>query len=360
MRSSVSERSNSISRDNEQSRSSIYNVQSGDNIYSIARHLNISVRSLIIANNLQPPFKVSVGQVLILPNDRNYVVIKDDTLLGIARKIGVPFSTLARINNLSSPYILLIGQKLKLPEVIDSTSAQDSSNNTAISTKEPTIKETTGNYNSLAKREATEVKQEAQEYIKQQNPESSKSEVIDSTSAQDSSRSINNTAISTKEPTIKETTGNYNSLAKREATEVKQQTKNIQTSSDPLGSNGFIWPVHGRLLVEFGTTGKGQHNDGINIAVSRDTPVLAAQDGVIVYSGNELRGFGNLLLIKHSDGWMTAYAHNDALLVKRGDNVRRGQQIAKSGDSGGATQPQLHFEIRQGTRAVDPMIYLMR
>jgi murein DD-endopeptidase MepM/ murein hydrolase activator NlpD len=119
-----------------------------------------------------------------------------------------------------------------------------------------------------------------------------------------------------------------------------------------------VWPVHGPLLAEFGTTGKGQHNDGINIAVPRGTPVLAAQDGVVAYSGNELRGFGNLLLIKHADGWMTAYAHNDTLLVKRGDTVRRGQQIAKAGDSGGVAQPQLHFEVRQGTRAVDPLGFL--
>ena len=75
---------------------------------------------------------------------------------------------------------------------------------------------------------------------------------------------------------------------------------------------------------------------------------------MVAYSGNELRGFGNLLLIKHADGWMSAYAHNDALLVKRGDTVRRGQIIAKAGDSGGVSQPQLHFELRQGTRAVDP------
>ena len=122
----------------------------------------------------------------------------------------------------------------------------------------------------------------------------------------------------------------------------------------PKSGRGFIWPVKGEVIAEFGTTGKGQHNDGINIKVPPGTPVVAADDGVVAYSGNELRGFGNLLLIKHSDGWMTAYAHNQALLVKRGETVKRGQKIAKSGDSGGVSEPQLHFEIRQGTRAVDP------
>jgi murein DD-endopeptidase MepM/ murein hydrolase activator NlpD len=122
--------------------------------------------------------------------------------------------------------------------------------------------------------------------------------------------------------------------------------------------HGFIWPVKGEVIAEFGSPGKGQHNDGINIAVPRGTPVVAAADGVVAYAGNELRGFGNLLLIKHAEGWMTAYAHNDALLVKRGDVVKRGQRIAKVGDSGGVSPPQLHFELRQGTRAVDPMIAL--
>jgi murein DD-endopeptidase MepM/ murein hydrolase activator NlpD len=121
---------------------------------------------------------------------------------------------------------------------------------------------------------------------------------------------------------------------------------------------GFIWPLKGEVILEYGTTGHGQHNDGINIAAARGTPVLAAESGVVAYAGNELRGFGNLLLIKHEGGWMTAYAHNDTLLVKRGDVVKRGQKIAKVGDSGGVSQPQLHFEVRQGTRAVDPATVL--
>jgi murein DD-endopeptidase MepM/ murein hydrolase activator NlpD len=125
----------------------------------------------------------------------------------------------------------------------------------------------------------------------------------------------------------------------------------------PRSGRGFIWPVKGDVISEFGTAGHGVHNDGINIAVARGTPVHAADDGVVAYSGNELRGFGNLLLIKHSDGWMTAYAHNDQLLVKRGDTVKRGQKIALAGDSGGVSQPQVHFEVRQGTRAVDPATF---
>ena len=105
---------------------------------------------------------------------------------------------------------------------------------------------------------------------------------------------------------------------------------------------------------EEGPKKNGLHNDGINIAAPRGAPVLAAENGVVAYAGNELRGFGNLLLIKHADGWMTAYAHTESLLVGPGDRVRRGQIVARVGDSGSVATPQLHFEIRKGTRAVNP------
>ncbi len=120
----------------------------------------------------------------------------------------------------------------------------------------------------------------------------------------------------------------------------------------------FVWPVDGELVSKFGPAGKGLHNDGINIAVREGAEVRAAENGVVAYSGNELQGFGNLLLIKHADGWMTAYAHNKELLVKRGDEVKRGQVISRAGQSGNVRSPQLHFELRRGTRAVDPLRYL--
>jgi len=122
----------------------------------------------------------------------------------------------------------------------------------------------------------------------------------------------------------------------------------------------FAWPVDGEVISRFGTAGSGLRNDGINIAVPRGTVVRAAEAGVVVYAGNELRGFGNLVLIKHGDGWMTAYAHADALLVEKGRQVRRGEPIARVGSSGNVDRPQLHFEIRRGQRAVDPLDHLPR
>jgi murein DD-endopeptidase MepM/ murein hydrolase activator NlpD len=120
----------------------------------------------------------------------------------------------------------------------------------------------------------------------------------------------------------------------------------------------FLWPVTGKVVSEFGPLADGLHNDGINIAAPMGTPVRAAENGVVVYAGNELRGFGNMLLIRHADGFVTAYAHNESLLVARGDTVERGQIIARVGSSGNVDSPQLHFEIRVGTDAVDPRDYL--
>jgi murein DD-endopeptidase MepM/ murein hydrolase activator NlpD len=121
------------------------------------------------------------------------------------------------------------------------------------------------------------------------------------------------------------------------------------------GSGKFLWPVNGKIVSPFGPKDGGSHNDGINIAAPLGTPVRAADGGVVVYAGNELRGFGNLLLIRHADGWVSAYAHCDALLVKRGDQVKRGQVIGRVGQSGNVSAPQLHFELRKGAEAVDPL-----
>jgi murein DD-endopeptidase MepM/ murein hydrolase activator NlpD len=127
--------------------------------------------------------------------------------------------------------------------------------------------------------------------------------------------------------------------------------------SSETGAN-FGWPVKGRIISAFGAKGGGLHNDGINIAAKRGAPVRAAADGVVAYAGNELRTFGNLILIKHADGWVSAYAHNEELEVGRGARVKKGQVIARVGSSGGVSEPQLHFELRRNKTAVDPLVYL--
>jgi murein DD-endopeptidase MepM/ murein hydrolase activator NlpD len=126
----------------------------------------------------------------------------------------------------------------------------------------------------------------------------------------------------------------------------------------PRASGKFLWPVQGRTIAGYGRKENGLHNDGINIAAPRGAPVRAAENGVVAYVGNELRGFGNLILVRHSGGWVTAYAHNQDFLVKRGQTVQRGQTIARIGSSGNVATPQLHFEIRKGTQSVNPTRFL--
>jgi murein DD-endopeptidase MepM/ murein hydrolase activator NlpD len=122
----------------------------------------------------------------------------------------------------------------------------------------------------------------------------------------------------------------------------------------PRAGKTFLWPVRGRVIATFGPQSRGIHNDGMNIAAQRGAPIRAAETGEVAYDGDGIKGFGNLLLIRHADGFVTAYAHAESLLVKKGDTVRRGQVIARVGDTGGVSEPQLHFQIRQGAQAVDP------
>jgi murein DD-endopeptidase MepM/ murein hydrolase activator NlpD len=126
----------------------------------------------------------------------------------------------------------------------------------------------------------------------------------------------------------------------------------------PRAGGKFLWPVQGRTIAGYGRKRDGLHNDGINIAAPRGAAVRAADNGVVAYVGNELRGFGNLILVKHAGGWVTAYAHTQDFQVRRGQTVTRGQPIARIGSSGNVATPQLHFEIRKGTRSVDPTRFL--
>jgi murein DD-endopeptidase MepM/ murein hydrolase activator NlpD len=127
---------------------------------------------------------------------------------------------------------------------------------------------------------------------------------------------------------------------------------------EPMSGNSFRWPVKGRVIAGFGTKPDGGHNDGINLAVPQGTSVKAAENGVVAYAGNELKGYGNLVLIRHANNWVSAYAHNEEILVKRGDKVRRGEIIAKAGATGSVSSPQVHFELRKGSRPVDPTKYM--
>jgi len=132
----------------------------------------------------------------------------------------------------------------------------------------------------------------------------------------------------------------------------------VAIPAPPRSAGGFEWPIAGKIASRFGPREGGMHNDGINILASKGAPVKAADAGTVVYASNALEGYGNLLLVKHASGWITAYAHNERILVRPGQVVKRGEIVARVGSTGGVTAPQLHFEIRKGRQALDPLRYL--
>ena len=277
-------------------------VGKGDTVWALSRRHGVSMRAIIEANNLGAPFHLAVGQRIVLPRDREHAVVKGDTLSQIAERYDSNMHAIARLNQLQPPYTIFVGQRLRLPA---GHGAEPAAVAAAPAAKKPT-------------EPAKPAKPPA--WSKTANQTASKPAPVVSRPA--ASRAI------PKPP--------------------------------PVSSKGFLWPVQGRVISNFGAKPKGFHNDGINIAAPRGAAIQAAQSGVVVYAGNELRGFGNLLLVKHAGGWVTAYAHADQLLVKRGDKVSKGQKIATVGETGSVTSPQLHFEIRKGKRARDPRRYLRR
>lgn len=144
----------------------------------------------------------------------------------------------------------------------------------------------------------------------------------------------------------------------------RNDTRTAPVTREPLapismtGAPNFVWPVSGRVISDFGSTATGGKNDGINIAAGAGVPIHAAASGTVTYAGDELKNYGNLVLIKHAGGYTTAYAHAERLIVSRGDFVASGQVIGYAGQTGDVSSPQLHFEIRSGTQPVNPRSYL--
>ena len=148
----------------------------------------------------------------------------------------------------------------------------------------------------------------------------------------------------------------------RAASRVRANNKDINTNTKAprniAKSTRFSWPVRGKVISRFGPKSGGLYNDGINIEAASGTAVSAAEGGVVAYVGNELKGYGNLVIVKHSGGWITAYAHLKESTVKRGAKVSRGQRIGFVGSTGNVTSSQLYFGLRKGRDAVDPKNHL--
>jgi murein DD-endopeptidase MepM/ murein hydrolase activator NlpD len=310
-------------------------VGTSDTLEILARRYNVTPAAILAANGYKGPRALSPGQQLIIPHPATaapvaaapataapagkpvavaaasaapsiHFVNHGDTLLSIARRNHVPVAVLAKANNIETSAKLKLGTKLIVPA-------------SKVAAAAPVVPPA-----SVAAAQPVTAAPAAP------------TKVATAGGPQQSAR------LAQAAPMPEENEADAPGKA------------NEATGALPT----FRWPVRGKVITSYGAKTNGKSNDGINLAVPEGTPVKAAEDGVVAYAGNELKGYGNLVLVRHSNGYVTAYAHASELLVKRGDSIKRGQVIAKSGQSGEVGSPQLHFEIRKGSTPVDPLQFL--
>jgi murein DD-endopeptidase MepM/ murein hydrolase activator NlpD len=300
-------------------------VGTSDTLETISHRYNVSAAAILQANGYRGPRTLSPGQQLIIPYQSAanlaapavaapaskavatanaapsvHVVNHGDTLLSIARRNHVPVAELARANNIEPSAKLKLGTKLTVPGARTAAVAP---------VAQPAV---------VAAQPVAATKMAA-------------------------------AGVPPQTAHLAQATTKIEDAPAETPVKASEATGALPT---------FRWPVRGKVITGYGAKTNGKANDGINLAVPEGTPVKAAEDGVVAYSGNELKGYGNLVLVRHSNGYVTAYAHASELLVKRGDTIKRGQIIAKSGQSGEVGSPQLHFEIRKGSSPVDPLQFL--
>ena len=291
-------------------------VQRGDTLYDISRQYSVNMRALIETNRLEPPYALDPGKTIYLPPPNTHVVERGETLYAVSRRYNVDTRSLALLNNMSRPWTIYPGDELLLPPL-----ARDQSRK---ATAAPPVL-------PVAVTPVPVVIAPSSPSIKPPAPKSAATPPAKPVSAPTKEKPV---------PPPK------SAPASKPAPEAS------------TGSRDFIWPVSGEVLKTFGAGDDGLRNDGVNIAVPKGTRVKAAADGEVVYAGSELVGFGNLILIRHAGGWVSAYAHAETVLVKEGEMVRQGEAIAEAGATGNASVPQVHFELRKGREPVDPTEHL--
>ena len=391
-------------------RKELLTVIPGDTLYSIARQNATTVEELAAINNLTPPYDIRVGQKLYLiqaPTNitvpakpaaagattqssatqtkpaattttqtqasaapaakpaqnapakpevppaakpatpqvatttrvdlTEIIITPGDTLYSLSRAYSVPVNDLAVMNNLTPPFALYAGQKVKVPNLSNAPVR-------SAATMPDAAAATPANNTAATKTSNTATNKASASAAK------TDSKTADKTTAQqtktDTAASKNATASANTTPKPKE----------KISSDPSKKLPAIAARS----SSKFSWPVRGSILSGYGAKSSGLFNDGINISASKGTTVKAAENGVVAYAGNEVKGMGNLVIIQHSDGFMTVYAHMDTLAVRRGAKVAVGQKIGTVGATGKVDKPQLHFEIRKGTKAYNPTQYLKK
>lgn len=311
-------------------------VQAGDTVYGLARRYGVSASSIMQANGMSPSDNLRSGSTIIIPGASgntvvasapaansgslqppkaatvtagSYKVQPGDTLGRIARNTGSTVRAITEANNLTDGSIR-IGQTLKIP---------GGSGNTQVASAAP-----------------------ASETLAAPKPAAA----TQTTAA----------APAAPKPAPAQKTEQVASYTPPKKTEsVIEQSD--EAAPDATGIGRMRWPVRGRVISQFGK-GSGKAGDGIDISVPEGTSVKAAENGVVIYAGDGLKEFGNTVLVRHEDGLVTVYGHASDLKVKRGDTVKRGQEIAVSGMSGQTDAPKLHFEVRKNSAPVNPSTYL--
>lgn len=311
----------------------IHTVQGRETLYSISNRYKIEMRDIAYLNNLDAPFALKSGQRLKLPPPREYTVRPGDTLYKVSRLFNTGTSDVARQNNLSAPYSLKTGQVLRMPSSVPAPRPSPVMRLASIVT--PQTKPTPP-YLAPPQQAAAQSSQ----YLSP--PAKAESSTVQ---AQPRNQLPHGYSAAGGMPSVQA---------------ASSLPRPVQISATPpeRSSSRFLMPVSGQVVSSYGSKKNGLHNDGINIAAPRGTPVKAAENGVVVYVGNELRGTGNLVLVRHADRYMSAYAHLEEFTVRRGQTITRGQTIGTVGSTGAVSSPQLHFEIRQGTQAIDPKGYI--
>jgi murein DD-endopeptidase MepM/ murein hydrolase activator NlpD len=300
-------------------------------------------------------------------------VAAGETIDTIARRHGVPASVIMQANNITAPATLYPGQRLVIPRYKSSqvATATAPAPRPAVPTPAP-VASPAGNANVHVVAAGDTLSKIAHRYHKSVN-EIAKANNIQPTATLNVGDRL--TIPGAQPSPVKASASPPAAPAKPVASAAPKeaapaQNANVVAPTEQLDKEAaklaegtgavpkFRWPANGRIIAGYGPTTNGQQNDGINIALPENTPVKAAEDGVVAYAGNELKGYGNLVLVRHPNGYVTAYAHTKELLVKRGDQVKRGQVIARSGQTGNVNAPQLHFEIRKGASPLDPTRFL--
>ena len=302
----------------------MHTLRKGETLWSVAKAYNVDLRDMLDMNRFAAPFRTQAGQRIRIPAPANYKVRKGDTLYKVSRMFETTTTDIARLNQIKAPYKLAVGQSLRLPPK-HSRPQQMIQMQAIMRTAAPATRPV--GTAPVANGGSARIEREELQPI------------VSTVPAAPSEKTAS--PQYTPQPAV-----------------VQSSPEIVMPQLDPNGRVNFIKPVGGQIISRYGPKADGLHNDGINIKANKGDMVRAAEKGVVVYQGNQIEGYGNMILVRHAGGYLTAYAHLQKALVKKGEAVKRGQTIGTVGTTGNVSVPQLHFEIRKGRNAIDPATLL--